>query len=291
MTTAVSEIEAARSHGLDDISLNWNLGWIYYLTGQYDKAIETNERILLEHPEVLGMRMNQAISYLSKGDFENSQAQYDLLIQEAQRQVDEAHQNGAEPSASLWYYMDAGSLDLQNLIDQLDQNPKEWTQAPTTDLITGDHAAIREFALEQIKRLKEATVSLEYTGKLPATPTSMQVDPFVIGQVTGEDEQGLITGFEPAANNIIPFGEETFTVEFTYSGTPPDVMVWKVYRDGYEDQSLRIYTEEDLSAGSTWYKTFGYGYTNVFILAKGEYIVELYADNNLVQSAVFTVQE
>lgn len=290
MTTAISEIEAARSQGLDDISLNWNLGWIYYLTGEYDKAIETNERILVEHPEVLGMRMNQAVSYLSKGDFENSQAQYDLLIQEAQRQVDEAHQNGTEPSASLWYYMDAGSLDLQSLIAQLDQNPKVWTQAPTADLITGDHAAIREFALGQIKRLKEVTVSLEYTGKLPSTPSSMQVQPFIIGQVTAEDEEGLITGFEPAPNNVIPFGEDSFTVEFTYSGTPPSVMVWKVYRDGYEDQSLRIYTQEDLSAGTTWYKTFGYEYTNVFILAEGEYIVELFADNTLVQSAEFTVR-
>lgn len=290
MTTAISEIEAARSQGLDDISLNWNLGWIYYLTGQYDKGIETNERILAEHPEVLGMRMNQAISYLSKGDFENSQAQYDLLIQEAQRQVDEARQNGSEPSASLWYYMDAGSLDLQNLIDQLDQNPKAWTQAPPANLITGDHAAIRQFALEQIKRLKEATVSLEYTGKLPAAPTNMLVEPFVIGKVTSEDEQGLITGFEPATGNIIPFGEETFTVEFTYSGTPPNTMIWKVYKNGYEDQSLRIISQEDLSAGSTWYKTFGYGYTNVFILAEGEYSVELYADNNLVQSASFIVK-
>ena len=186
--------------------------------------------------------------------------------------------------------MDAGSIDLQSLIAQLDQNPKEWMQAPTADLITGDQAAIREFALGQIKRLKEATVSLEYTGKLPSSPSSMQVEPFIIGQVTAEDEEGLITGFEPAPNSVIPFGEDSFTVEFTYSGTPPSVMVWKVYKNGYEDQSLRIYSQEDLSAGRTWYKTFGYEYTNIFILAEGEYIVELFADNNLVQSATFTVR-
>lgn len=291
MDTAISEIEKARSEGLDDVSLNWNLGWIYYLTGQYDKAIEANERVLRSNPEVLGVRMNQAISYLSKGDFENSQAQYDLLIQEAQRQVDEARSNNAQPSASLWFYMDAGALDLQSLIDQLDNNPKSWTQAPTADLVTGDQNAIREFAREQMKRLKETTVSLEYTGKLPPAQSSMQVSPFVFGQITDRDADGFITGFEPIANNVIPFGEDAFTIEFTYSGTPPSQLLWKVYVNGYEDQSLRVVSTEDISAGETWYRTFGYNYTNVFILSKGEYTVELYADNILVQSGTFYVQE
>ena len=69
LETAVAEMETARYHGLDDVSTNWNLGWTYYLLGEYDKAIEVNERILATKPEVLGMRMNQAISYLAKGDF------------------------------------------------------------------------------------------------------------------------------------------------------------------------------------------------------------------------------
>ena len=292
LSTAISEIEAARNEGMqDDVSLNWNLGWIYYLSGEYDKAIEANERILTEHPEVLGMRMNQAISYLSKGDFENSQAQYDLLIQEAQKQVNEARTQGTEPSASLWFYMDAGALDLQNLIDQLDNNPKAWTVAPAANAVTGDHAAIREFSLEQMKRLKESTVALEYTGQLPGAQSDMKVEPFVFGQITGTDADGFITGFEPINSKVIPFGEDSFTVEFTYSGTPPKQMLWKVYVNGYEDQSLRIVSTEDISGGTTWYKTFGYNYTNVFILTAGEYTVELYADNILVQSGTFHVQE
>lgn len=292
LQTAISEMEAARSQGMqNDISLNWNLGWTYYLAGQYDKAIEVNEPVLNENPDVLGMRMNQAISYLSKGDFENSQAQYDLLIQEAQRQVNEARAQGTEPSASLWFYMDAGALDLQNLVDQLDNNPKDWTQAPESNLITGDHAAIRDFALSQMKRLKESTVALEYTGQLPNAQNAIQVKPFVFGQVTGTDAQGFITGFEPASNNIIPYGEDSFTLEFTYSGTPPKQMLWKVYVNGYEDQSLRIVSTDDISAGDTWYKTFGYSYTNIFILSPGEYTVELYADNILAQRGTFYVQE
>lgn len=290
LETALSEMEAAREQGLDDTSINWNLGWTYYLTGQYDKAFEANERVLSGRPEVLGVRMNQAISYLVNGDFQNAQAQYDVLIDEAVRQVQVARSQNAEPSASLWYYMDAGALDLQNLIDSLDGNIKPWTQAPSPDLVRGDHAAVRQFALEQMKRLKESTVALEYTGQLPTAGDSIRLEPFVFGQITGEDEQGFITEFEPAADNIIPFGEESFTVEFTYSGNAPKEMLWKVYVNGYEDQSLRIVDKTDISGGSTWYKTFGYEFTQTFILRKGEYLVELYADNILVQSGTFYVQ-
>ncbi|NOH02516.1 MAG: tetratricopeptide repeat protein [Chloroflexi bacterium] len=289
LNTAISEMEAARSEGLDDVSINWNLGWTYYLAGQYDKAIETNERILNSQPEVLGMRMNQAISYLALGDFENSRAQYDLLIQEAERQVNEARAAGSEPPASLWYYMDAGALDLQNLIDTLENNLKVWTQAPPADLVFGDHNAIRNFAEEQMKRLKEATVALEYTGQLPAQQEVMLVQAFTFGKITGRDDQGFITDFEPAPNSIVPFGEKSFTVEFTYAGQAPQQMIWKVYVNGIEDQSLRIVSNDDISSGSTWYRTFGYEYTNVFILSEGEYTVELYADNKLVQRGTFYV--
>lgn len=291
MNTAITEIERARTEGLDDISLNWNLGWIYYLTGQYDKAIEANERVLGENPEVLGVRMNQAISYLAKGDFQNSQAQYDLLMEEALRQVNEARSNNAEPSASLWFYMDAGAIDLQNLIDEIDNNPKPWAEAPTADLVLGDKAGIRDFAYTQMKRLKEATAALEYTGQLPGSPTDLQVEPLTFGWVTTRDANGDIENYEIASDGIIPYGEDAFIVIFTYSGTPPEELLWKVYFNGYEDQVMRSIWADDFSSGDTWFRTFGYNYTNVFILSPGEYTVELYADHILVQRGTFQVQE
>ncbi|MBL8063304.1 MAG: tetratricopeptide repeat protein [Anaerolineales bacterium] len=290
LATAISEMEEARNQGLNDTSVNWNLGWAYYLSGNYAKAFETNERILAEHPEVIGMRMNQAISYLAAGDLTNSQVQYDMLIQEALNQVAIARQNGMEPSASLWYYMDAGALDLENLIAQLDNNPREWTQAPTANLIAGDHNTIRTFAFDQMKRIKEATVALEYTGQLPVAQETMQVSSFVIGQITEKDAEGFIISFEPAANSVIPYGEKGFSVEYVYSGPAPSQLIWKVFRNGYEDQSLRVVSYFDISSGNTWYQTFGYQFDDVFILASGEYTVEFYADNILVQRGTFYVQ-
>ncbi|HRJ76241.1 MAG TPA: tetratricopeptide repeat protein, partial [Anaerolineales bacterium] len=291
LNTAIADMEDARFWGLDeDVSVNWNLGWTYYLNGQYPKAIEVNEVVLSKRPEVIGVRSNQAISYLVMGDFANAQAQYDLLLQEAQFQVNEARQRNAEPSASLWLYMDYGAQDLQSLIDTLESNQKPWTQAPQKDLIAGDHAAIREFALEQMKRIKEAIVALEYTGQLPAPNSATQIDSFRVGSITGRNEENLISGFEPARNAVIPYGEDTFDIEFTYSGAVPEQVIWKVYINGREDQSLRKVLNQDISAGDTWYQTFGYGYTNVFILASGEYVVELYADNKFLSSITFSVR-
>ena len=133
-------------------------------------------------------------------------------------------------------------------------------------------------------------MALEYTGQLPAETETMLVQSFKFGQITGKDPQGFITGFEEAQNNVIPFGEDTFSVEFTYAGQAPSQMIWKVYVNGVEDQSLRIVADDNISSGSTWYRTFGYQYTNVFILSEGEYTVELYADNKLVQRGTFYVQ-
>jgi tetratricopeptide (TPR) repeat protein len=290
LDTAIVQMEAARDAGLDDVSLNWNLGWTYYLNGQYEKAIETNHRILRNKPEILGMRMNQAISYLAAGDLVNSQAQYDLLIREAERQVSKARQDKVEPSASLWYYMDAGAFDLQSLIEHADNTPKDWTQAPAPNLIRGDRAAIRDFAYSQMKRLKEATIALYYTDQLPQAADVMQIQSFRVGKVTELDSSGLVSKFESAPNSVIPFGDPSFYVEFTYQGPPPKEMVWRIYVNGIEDHSLRMVTSKDISGNNLWYWYFGYEDTNVFILARGDYMVELYADGVLVHPETFYVR-
>jgi tetratricopeptide (TPR) repeat protein len=291
LDTAILEIEKARNEGMqNDISLNWNLGWIYYLKGQYPQAIEANARILRNNTEVLGMRTNLALTYLAAGDTANALTQYDLAIQEAEKQVIDARQRNSEPSASLWLYMDAAALDLQNLIDTLEGNPKNWTQAPDKNAIGGDHSAMRDFAYEQMLRLKEVTTALEYTGQLPVNTSATTITSITVGKVTEINESGLISNFEPAQNKLIAYGEKSFDIEFEYSGATPQQLIWKVYFNGNEEQSLRKVFNQDLSQGTLWYQTFGYNYTNVFVLAQGEYFVEMYADNKLLATITFTVQ-
>lgn len=290
LNAAIADYETAYANGMNDTTINWNMGWAYYIAGRYEEALIANERVLQGNPEILGVRMNQAITYLAMGDYENAAAQYEILLNDAEQLVQNAKAANSEPSASLWYYMDAGAKDLQGLVGQIDHAPISWAQAPEAGLIRGDHTATREFALEQMTRLKEATVALEYTGKLPPPSSPTQVVNFTFGTITETNEQGQIISFEPAVNNTFPNQTESFTVEFTYTGAAPKQMIWKVYIDGNEDQSLRAVLNDDISSNTTWYRTFGYNYTNVFVLRPGEYVVELYADSKLVKRGVLYVE-
>lgn len=287
---AVSDFLAARDLGVDGEYTYWNLGWTYYLMGRYDKAIEANNVILNSDRSVIGMRMNQALTYLAKGDLELAGNEYDTLIVEVERQIAEARGNDQQPSASLWYYMDAASVDLQNLVDQLNGNPKDWTEAPEASLVQGDHNQIIAFAYEQIVRLKEATLALEYTGQLPPPVQVMQVSPFSFGYVT-TDEEGFVSDFEVVQSEVFPAFTPAVSIQFTYNGPlPQEQLLWKIHLDGQEYSAFRAVWDIDLSASDTWYKTVGFNYTNIFVLPSGEYTVELYVDYRLVQTGTFIVE-
>jgi tetratricopeptide (TPR) repeat protein len=289
---AVSDFLTARELGVDGEYTYWNLAWTYYLMGRYDDAIQGNTVILDSDPSVIGMRMNQGLTYLAKGDLDQAKREYDTLIEEVQRQIAEAHAQNQEPSASIWYYMDAASTDLQNLVDQLDGQPKDWTAAPEANLVLGDHAQIKAFALEEITRLKEATLALEYTGQLPPAQEVMSVSPFAFGNITKTDEQGYVTEFKAVANATFPKDTPLVDIQFSYSGPAPTKQImWKVFRNGVEDASFRSLWNPNLSGSDTWYKTVGYNDTNIFVLSSGEYTVELYVDYHLVQTGTFYVAD
>ncbi|KXK14659.1 MAG: Tetratricopeptide repeat protein [Chloroflexi bacterium OLB14] len=289
ISTGIADVELARTHGLDDASVNWNLGWMYYLSGQYDKAIETNNRILNSKPEVIGVRSNQALNYLVLGDLPNAQIQFDLLIKEVEKQVIDARQNNSEPPASLWVYLDASAIDLTNLLDELNNKSQNINQAPPANLITGNHESIREFALAQAAYIKEVSTSLEYLGQLPAAQASTQITSMKVGNATINAE-GFIDSFTPIQNGVLPYGNASFDIEFTYAGAVPSQLVWKVYINGREDQALRKIFKQDISQNNTWYQNFGYDFTNTFILADGEYLIEVYADGKLVGRTAFSVR-
>ncbi len=258
---AVSDFLVARDLGLDGEYTYWNLGWTYYLMGRFDDAIEANNVILNSNPSIIGMRSNQALNYLAKGDLERARSEYDSVVGEIQKQV-----SNKETSDSLWYYVDAASLDLQNLVDRLSESSKDWTEAPQAEMVLGDHAQIIAFAQEQIVRLKESILALEYTGSLPQAQEVMQVSPFAFGNVTF-DEEGYISDFEVIPDAVFPNDTAAVSIQFTYTGSvPQDRLIWKFYLDGEEYAAFRAVSDTDLSSSDTWYQTVGFNYTNLFFL-------------------------
>lgn len=64
-----------------------------------------------------------------------------------------------------------------------------------------------------------------------------------------------------------------------------------MFVDGQEDPSWRVEGEWDLGQSGSAEKALSLAYSDVYVLAPGEYRVELYLDNWLAQSGRFWIFE
>jgi tetratricopeptide (TPR) repeat protein len=286
---AVSDYLAAQQNGKDDVNVGWNLGWTYYLMGRFDDAIAVDKHVLDLDSTVVGVQMNLALAYMVKGDFEASQAAYDVALNEAARQVKEARDAGKQPPSSLWFYLDASALDLENLTDQMNNSPRPWTQAPPAETVTVDHDQLQTFAFEQMKRIKEHLVALEYNSTPPAGPTSANVSDFQFAQEV-YDDAGNFDRYDIASS--FPYGTNEMVILFDYAGFQPGQKeIWKVYVNGEEDTALRVVDNWALEDSGSAAKAISYAFSNVFIFSPGEYTVELFIDNELLKRGTFFVED
>jgi tetratricopeptide (TPR) repeat protein len=77
---SIESYETALLYG-EDPYLYGNLGWGYYLLGDYSSSITSSRRALALKPELNYARMNLGIVYLKKGDYELAFATYSSLLQ------------------------------------------------------------------------------------------------------------------------------------------------------------------------------------------------------------------
>jgi tetratricopeptide (TPR) repeat protein len=77
---SIESYETALLYG-EDPYLYGNLGWGYYLLGDYSSSITSSRRALALKPELNYARMNLGIVYLKKGDYELAFATYASLLQ------------------------------------------------------------------------------------------------------------------------------------------------------------------------------------------------------------------
>jgi tetratricopeptide (TPR) repeat protein len=286
---AAADYVAAREAGKDDVNVGWNLGWTYYLLGRFDEAVRVDEHTLELDPTLIGVRLNLAVAKLAQGKYDEARAEYDKTLNEAVRQVTEARAAGKEPASSLWFYLDYGAFDIDNLLFQMDGVPRPWTEAPPVEAVSADLAEMRAVAEEQQKRIKEMTVSLEYSGQPPAGPTSANASDFQFGQEV-YDDQGNFVDYQLA--DTFPYGTNDMVILFDYAGMQDgQQQIWKIYVNGVEDPTLRVVSVWDLGESGSAAKTISYAYSNVYIFAPGEYAVELYIDSELIKRGTFYVEE
>ena len=285
---AVTDYAAAAAAGRDDTHVGWNLGWTYYLMGQFEDAKRVDLRVLEMDPSLIGVRLNLGLARLAAGENAAAKSDYDEAMKIAAQIVTDAKAAGQEPPSSLWFYLDAGSLDLQNLIDRLNDKIYAWTQAPSPEVIN-DPDSVQRIAQDMIEQLKSLTAALEFTGQPPSGEVTARISPFEFAREV-KDDAGSFLQYDIA--DAFHYRTKKVLVLFDYEGMQVGQKVlYKVYRDGSEYTSLRLTEDwpEELGESGSAQKPLSYAYSRLFILPAGHYDVEMYVDSHLVQRGSFTI--
>lgn len=286
---ALRDYEASVAAGREDTNAGWNLGWSYYVLGRFEDAIRVDRAVLEKDPSLVAVRFNLALALMVNGQFKESEQEYQAGVRQSIDEMSSAQQANAQPPSSFWYYLDASADDIDNLLGEMSGRPNPWGQAPVNTSISADHIQLRALADRMYYLLKDTTVALEFTGQ-PSPQTARGVaTAFTFGHEQ-LDDKGEFVQYDTATS--FDYGMNEVLVLFDFSGMKKGALeVWKVYRDGVEDPTLRVVGNWKLEEAGSAAKPISYSYSDLFIFTPGLYTVELYVDAHLIGRGSFTVEE
>jgi tetratricopeptide (TPR) repeat protein len=293
---AAADFESARAAGKDDGSVNWNLGWAYYLLGFFEESATASERAVTFDASLFPVRCNLGVTLLADGKIDEARAQYAEAIRIVTARVTEARAAEKAPPSSLWLYLNSCAADVESLSHRLDDQPRAWTQAPPRDLVA-DTPEVRAEVQRLIGEIRSMLVALEYTGEAPGERPTANISAFRFG-VHRTDEAGSFVYdddglpiYDSVPDGIFASGTKKVGILYDYQGVARGQKeIWKVYRNGTEDPSLRVTAEWDLEESGSAVKPISYAFSEAFVLSSGEYTIELYLDNYLVQRGTFIIE-
>lgn len=281
---AISDYEQARANGNESASLAGDLAWTYYLAGRFDDAASMNRVGLKASPSELWIQFDLALSLLAAGKIDEAKTEYVAGMAMAADQVAKAKAAGEQPPSFLWWGLDDAALSLDGLLNVLDGE----ATAPPLDKIANAET-VRSAAQDLIRQLRSQAVSLEYTGLPPAGQLTAQISPFEFGEPV-YNEQGEAIDF--VATDAFEFGVKEIGILFDYAEMRDgQTVIFKVYINDEEDPSWRVVDAWNLGASGSAEKPLSLAYSDNFVLAAGEYIIEMYVDGHLAQRGKFVVQE
>jgi tetratricopeptide (TPR) repeat protein len=279
---AAADYEAARRNGDNSANLAGELAWIYHLLGRFADAVAMNRTALATTPDELWIQYDLALSLLASGQIEEARAEYDKGMRLAAQQVADAKAAGAEPPSYLWWGLDDAAIGLDDLIFVLDGGEG----APGKEQITNVEA-VRSAAEDLMRQIKNLSVALEYKGEPPTGGLDAQISPFLIAEPL-YNEEGEVIDYQEV--ETVPFGAQEVAVLFDYVGMKDGLEVlFKVYIDGEEDPSWRLIGPWSAGADGAYLQPLSLAYSENFLLADGDYVVEMYVDSHLAQRGGFSV--
>jgi tetratricopeptide (TPR) repeat protein len=242
---AIDDGQRAIALGNQSSPVFGNLGWLYYLNGQYNAALENTDIALAMSPEDCYLPFNKGLTLIALDREAEARDAYTVAIDCAQRQSSDLN---------FRYYMDVGVADLTDLLAA-----RPDMRGPVT---------------RAANRLKEAYATLQMYGEVLDTGVPAEFEAIVFGQRVDADDivQDLTTEFPPSATTIY--------AQLKYTGMQPDnrwLTRWLL--DGEEYYSNLnpewLYGED----GSAWVSLYNYGG-----LTAGTYTLDVFVEGNLVAS-------
>jgi|GEM_PF-2507510 len=247
---AINDGQRALALGNASSPVLGNLGWLYYLDGQYRNSLQMTERALAMSPDECYLTLNRGLVLLALERLDEAEAAYTDAIACARQQSD------------YWrdYYLDVGVVDLEDLSDEQPNMASNLEPA--------------------IRRLKNTAASLKMFGEPEPHSTSAKLKDPVFGAELDSDDNLV----EPAKK----FPQTTTVVyaHFEYSGMKAsNAWLTRWLRDGREELVTHYPSWDYDKSGSTWVSIY-----NNAGLNPGDYELDIFVEGNLVASSRFTVQ-
>ena len=303
---AVNDYNAAINAGLDDVNVSWNLGWAYYILGQFDESIDATQSAIEQDPAQVALTFNVGLAHLAQGDMEMAEKFYQDGIELAVGQVLEAGANGEEAPASLWWYLDVAASDLDSLLICL--SIQTCDNAPPYDSLTTSDA-VQNAVRQHRRQMKNATVSLEYLGKIALEPS-----PAIIGELEFAkavyDEEGKVEFESLQSSGKARFGMaqeeqgEQIDTSLVSSDSAQEIhiifsyeqmedgqhLVIKIYNNDTNEESFNLRVANIWTVGPEGKVSLPLTPSKRTTVASGEYRVELYVDGYLTQEGGFLIE-
>jgi tetratricopeptide (TPR) repeat protein len=248
---AVADGERALALGNQSSPVYGNLGWLYYLNGQYHSALAMTEQALALSPDDCYLPFNRGLILSALGRQSEAERTYsELAIPCALNQGDFLRN----------YYLDVGVIDLQDLA-----------------LARPDLAPDLEAS---IFRLKEAQASLAMFGETEPHPMAADFEPLYFGDAL--DSQDNVIGIA----DEYPQTTTVVYAQLKFSGMTPDTHWMSRWLLNGRETAVGVYDTWDYGdSGTTWVRI-----TNATGLNSGDYELDLFVEGRLVTAGRFTVR-
>jgi tetratricopeptide (TPR) repeat protein len=222
-----------------------NLGWLYYINGQYNLALANTETALAMSPNDCYLPFNHGLILLALAKPAEADAAYTEAIDCAQRQSSESNFN---------YYMDVGVKDLNEL-----------AQA---------RADMGDTLLPAIQRLKESLAQLRMYGTLTPADTTAEFGAVTFGSSVNSDNVVLGVAEE------FPQSTTVLYAQLTYSGMrAEDRWMARWLLNGQEYLTTVYETWDYGDKGTAWVSVFNNAGLNA-----GTYDLDIFVNGHRVTS-------